>query len=111
MLKSLTHRAILLHESWPDLGWPGPAWLRSNFTEVPSRFTALPNHGSFTVGGPGKIGWPELAWAGLGWAGLAWVGRSWPELVCAGLDWLGLVCAGLDWAGLAGAGLGWPELA
>ena len=23
--KSVTNRAVLLHESWPDLGWPGLA--------------------------------------------------------------------------------------
>ena len=62
--KSNANGAILLHESWPDLGWPGLDW-------------------------PG-LGWAGLGWPGLAWPGLAWAGLGWPELAWAGLGWPGL---------------------
>ena len=54
----ITNRAILLHESWPDLGWAGLGW------------PGLARAG---------LGWAELAWACLAWPGLAWAGLSWVE--------------------------------
>ena len=90
--KCITNGPILLHESWPGLGWAGL--------------------GSPELARAG-LGWPRLAWAGLNRPGLVWPGLGWPGLARVGLSWAGLIWAelgwaGLRWAGLACAGLGWP---
>ena len=86
--KCITNEAILLHESWPDLGcarlsWPGLA--RTG------------------------LGWAEPAWVCLAWPGLAWAGAGWPKLGWPDMGWAGLGWPALGWAGLRRPGMAWPQ--